>query len=54
MGVLLLLVLAVLLLYLLPSRGPARTWGYIPSGVAGVALAGVVVLLVRGLVPWTF
>lgn len=52
MGVLLLLVQAVILFYLLPFRGTARRWGYLPSSLAGLGLAAVVVLLVLGLVPW--
>jgi hypothetical protein len=45
MGLLLLIILVLLLLGGLPSWPYARNWGYGPSGVLGVLLLVLVVLL---------
>jgi hypothetical protein len=45
MGLLLLIILVLLLLGGLPSWPHARNWGYGPSGVLGVLLLVLVVLL---------
>jgi hypothetical protein len=45
MGFILLLVLIVLLLGGLPRRGYRGTWGYAPSGVLGLLLVRVLLLL---------
>ena len=48
MGLLLLIVLVLLLLGAIPSWNHSRNWGYGPSGILGVILIIVVVLLVTG------
>lgn len=45
MGLLLLIILIVLLLGGLPTWGHSRSWGYGPSGVLGLVLVIVVVLI---------
>jgi len=45
MGLLLLIVLIVLLLGGLPTWGHSRSWGYGPSGILGLVLVVVVVLI---------
>ena len=47
-GVILLIVLILLLIGAFPSWGHSRGWGYGPSGLLGVALIVVVVLLATG------
>ena len=47
-GVILLIVLILLLVGAFPSWGHSRGWGYGPSGLLGVALIVVVVLLATG------
>lgn len=47
-GTILLILLILALLGVLPVWPHARSWGYGPSGIAGVALAVVVVLLLLG------
>ncbi|MDO9506284.1 DUF3309 family protein [Hydrogenophaga sp.] len=47
-GTILLIVLVLLLLGVIPSWNHSRSWGYGPSGVLGVVLIIVVVLLVTG------
>lgn len=48
LGTLLLIVLIVLLLGALPSWPYSRGWGYYPSGVFGVVLLLVLILLFMG------
>ncbi len=48
MGQLLLIVLVLLLLGAIPRWNYSRNWGYGPSGILGVILIIVVVLLVTG------
>ena len=48
MGLLLLIVLIVLILGVMPRWGHSRDWGYGPSGLLGLVLVIVVVLLVAG------
>jgi uncharacterized protein DUF3309 len=48
MGLVLLIVLVLLLLGAIPSWNYSRNWGYGPSGILGVILIIVVVLLVTG------
>jgi hypothetical protein len=43
-----LIVLVLLLLGVIPSWNHSRSWGYGPSGVLGVVLIIVVVLLLTG------
>jgi hypothetical protein len=47
-GTLLLIVLIVLLLGALPSWPYSRGWGYYPSGIFGVVLLVVLILLFMG------
>lgn len=48
LGTILLVVLILLLLGVIPSWPHSRSWGYGPSGVLGVLLIIVIVLLVTG------
>ena len=48
MGLILVILLALLLIGALPSWGYSRDWGYRPSGILGVVLIIVVVLLLTG------
>ena len=48
LGTILLVVLVLLLLGVIPSWSHSRSWGYGPSGVVGVVLVGLVVLLLMG------
>ncbi|MFO7974454.1 MAG: DUF3309 family protein [Candidatus Hydrogenedentota bacterium] len=54
MGWILLLVVIALLLGVVPRWQYSRNWGYGPSGVLGVALVVVVVLLLFGYLPRGF
>lgn len=47
-GTVLLIVLVLFLIGAFPSWGHSRNWGYGPSGLVGVALLVVVVLLATG------
>ncbi|MDP1684905.1 DUF3309 family protein [Hydrogenophaga sp.] len=47
-GTILLIVLVLMLLGVVPSWNHSRSWGYGPSGVLGVVLIIVVVLLLTG------
>ena len=48
LGAILLIVVILMLLGVLPVWPHARSWGYGPSGVAGVVLLILIVLLVMG------
>jgi hypothetical protein len=48
LGTILLIVVILMLLGVLPVWPHARSWGYGPSGVAGVVLLILIVLLVTG------
>lgn len=48
LGTILLIVLVLLLVGALPSWPHSRSWGYYPSGILGLALLAVIVLLVMG------
>ena len=48
LGTLLLIIVILLLIGAIPSWPYSRGWGYAPSGVVGVVLVVVVVLLVAG------
>jgi len=48
LGTILLIVLILMLIGVLPTWPHARTWGYGPSGILGVVLVIVIVLLVMG------
>jgi hypothetical protein len=47
-GTLLLIVLVLIVLGVLPRWPHSRNWGYAPSGLAGVVLVVLVVLLLAG------
>jgi hypothetical protein len=51
MGLILLIAVVVLLLGGLPRWRYSRTWGYIPSGVMGLLLVILLVLLFGGYLP---
>ena len=48
MGLVLLIVLILLFLGVIPAWPHSRGWGYFPSGVLGIALVVIVVLLLMG------
>jgi hypothetical protein len=48
LGTILLIVLIVLLLGAVPSWPYSRSWGYGPSGLLGIMLIVVIVLLLTG------
>jgi hypothetical protein len=48
LGTLLLIIVILLLIGAIPSWPYSRGWGYAPSGVLGVVLVVVLVLLVAG------
>ena len=48
LGAVLLIALILLVIGVIPRWRHSRSWGYGPSGVIGVALVVVVVLLVMG------
>jgi len=48
LGTILLVVLVLMLIGAIPSWSHSRSWGYAPSGVLGVLLLIVVVMLVSG------
>ncbi|PZO15909.1 MAG: DUF3309 domain-containing protein [Burkholderiales bacterium] len=47
-GTILLIVLVLMLLGVVPSWNHSRSWGYGPSGVLGIVLIIVIVLLLTG------
>ncbi len=53
MGLVLLIVVVVLLLGGLPRWRYSRTWGYVPSGIMGLLLVILLVLLFGGYLPST-
>ncbi len=48
MGLILLVILVLLLTGTLPRWGHSRNWGYAPSGVMGVLLVIVLLLVLMG------
>ena len=48
LGTILLIVLVLLLLGALPHWGYSRSWGYGPSGLAGIIIAIIIVLWLLG------
>ncbi|MBK7593186.1 MAG: DUF3309 domain-containing protein [Betaproteobacteria bacterium] len=48
LGTILLIILVLMLLGVLPTWPHARSWGYAPSGIVGVLLIVIVVLLLTG------
>ena len=47
-GTILLILLVLLLIGVIPTWGHSRRWGYGPSGIIGIILLVVVVLLITG------
>jgi Protein of unknown function (DUF3309) len=47
-GTILIIVLVLVLIGAIPTWGHSRSWGYGPSGLVGLALIVVVVLLLTG------
>jgi hypothetical protein len=47
-GTILLIVLILILIGVLPTWPHARSWGYGPSGIAGIVVLVLIVLLVTG------
>ena len=54
MGTILLVILVLLLLGAFPGWSHSRNWGYGPSGVLGLLLVILVVLLLFNVLPWGF
>jgi hypothetical protein len=54
MGLLLLIILLLLLLGAFPTWPHARNWGYGPSGMLGVLLMVLLVLLLFDVLGWGF
>lgn len=48
LGTLLLVILVVAVIASIPNWGYSRGWGYYPSGIAGVLLVIVLILLLMG------
>jgi Protein of unknown function (DUF3309) len=48
LGTILLILLVLILLGVIPRWPHSRSWGYAPSGVVGVVLVALVVLLIAG------
>ena len=47
-GTILLIVLILVLLGVIPTWGHSRSWGYGPSGIVGLIVVVLIVLLVMG------
>jgi len=47
-GTILLIVLILILIGVLPTWPHARSWGYGPSGISGIVVLVLIVLLVTG------
>ena len=48
LGTILLIILILILIGALPTWGHSRSWGYMPSGVVGVVVFILIVLLLTG------
>ena len=48
LGPILLIILILILIGALPTWGHSRSWGYMPSGVVGVIVVVLIVLLFTG------
>lgn len=48
LGTILLIILVLVLIGAIPTWPPSRSWGYAPSGLIGLILAIVIVLLLLG------
>lgn len=47
-GIVLIVLLVLMLIGVVPAWSHSRSWGYMPSGVLGVLLLVVIVLLLMG------
>jgi hypothetical protein len=47
-GTILLIVLILILIGALPTWGHSRSWGYAPSGIAGLLVVILLIMLVTG------
>lgn len=47
-GTILLIVLVLILIGVLPSWGHSRSWGYAPSGITGLLIVILLIMLVTG------
>jgi hypothetical protein len=48
LSTILIIVLNLLLIGAIPSWGYSRSWGYFPSGIVGVVLVIVIILVLMG------
>jgi hypothetical protein len=48
LGTVLMIILILILIGALPTWGHSRSWGYMPSGVVGVVVVILIVLLLTG------
>lgn len=54
MGTILLIILILLIIGTLPTFPYSRRWGYAPSGIGGVLVIVLLVLLLLNILPWGF
>jgi hypothetical protein len=54
MGLILLIIVVLLLLGSVPAYPYSRNWGYGPSGVLGLILIVLLVLLFMQIIPWGY
>lgn len=54
MGLIFLVIVVLLLLGAMPTWPYSRRWGYGPSGIAGLLLVILLLLLVFQVLPWGF
>ena len=52
MGTILLIVLVLILLGSVPSYPYSRNWGYGPSGLVGLLLIVLLIMLFMNVIPW--
>jgi len=48
LGTILIVILVLLLVGALPTWPHSRNWGYYPSGISGIVIVILVILLLRG------
>jgi len=48
MGTILLVVLVLILIGVLPTWGHSRNWGYAPTGITGLIVIVLIILLITG------
>lgn len=54
MGLILAVILVLLLLGASPAWPYSRSWGYGPSGLVGILLVVLIILMLTNTVPWGF